>query len=72
MTYMEAYVSDWQVIPLPRGPKWYPLHAKKIERQIIEEAYLAGFSVKEIAYYFRRTPYQIYEKISVRDLKKER
>lgn len=66
-----TYVSDWQVQSLPKGSLWYPLMAKKIERQIIEEAYLAGFSVKEIAYYFRRAPYQIYEKINVRELKKE-
>lgn len=66
-----TYVSDWQVRPLPRGPKWYPLQAKKIERQIIEEAYRAGFNVKEIAGYFRISPWRVYEKINVTELKKE-
>lgn len=56
---------------LPKGKLWYPLQAKKIIRQIIEEAYGAGFSIKEIAYYFRVTPDQIYQKINVTELKKE-
>lgn len=66
-----TYVSNWQMQSLPKGKLWYPLQAQKIEGQIIEEAYGAGFSVKEIAYYFRVTPDQIYQKINVRELKKE-
>lgn len=65
------YVSNWQVTPQIHGPLWYERMRRKIEREVIEDAYLAGFTIKQIAGYFRMSQYRIYEKINVKELKQK-
>lgn len=65
-----SYVSNWQTVPI-RSPLWHSRMRRKIEREVIEDAYLAGFTVKAIAQYFRTTQWRVYEKINVKELKKK-
>lgn len=63
------YVSNWQ--PLPKR-EWYPAKRSRIKTTIMEDAYMEGFGVKEIAEYFRIKQHDVYQVLNIRLLKLKR
>lgn len=64
-----TYVSNWQVAVQTKDPKWYPRKTMTIRKRIMEEAYMEGYSMKQIAGYFKISLYRMYELLDVTDLK---
>lgn len=69
MNYMESYVSDEKLIKKKIG--WYPRKPseQKVIRQIVREAFLQGWNVKEIAGYFKWKIGAVYNKLNIKALK---